>query len=89
MQQIEIALPLNNSPDKELYNLRHQEEKAAEIGDFVEAQRIKMEIMKKEMELEKKFSKLREANIKTMMSDLEARQNNDLLALEARRDEKI
>jgi hypothetical protein len=81
MQQIEIALPLNNSPDKEMYHLRHQEEKAVEIGDFVEAQRVKMEIMKKEMELSKKFNKLREVNIKTMMTELQSRQSNDLMTL--------
>lgn len=70
MQQLEIALPLNNSPDKELYQLRHQEELAVQVGDFVDAQRIKMEIMKKELELNRKYQKLRENNIKTMMYEL-------------------
>ena len=48
-----------------------------------------MEIMKKELEISKKYQKLRESNIKTMMNDLEHKQGNDILILEARRDEKI
>ena len=49
LQQLEIALPLNNSPDKVLYNLKNQEEAAAQCGDFEKAQKVKMEIMKKEL----------------------------------------
>jgi len=37
--------------------------------------------MKKEMELSKKFNKLREVNIKTMMTELQSRQSNDLMTL--------
>ena len=78
---MEIALPLTTSPDKSIYNLRHQEEAAAQCGDFEKAQKIKMDIMKKELELSKKHQKLREANIKTMMQDLESKQNNEILIL--------
>lgn len=89
MQQLEIALPLNSSPDKELYHLRHQEELAVQCGDFVEAQQVKMEIMKREIELSKKYQRLREANIRTMMADLDHKHHNELLTLETRRDERL
>ena len=49
LQQLEIALPLASSPDKSIYHLKHQEEAAAQCGDFERAQKIKMEIMKKEL----------------------------------------
>jgi hypothetical protein len=49
LQQIEIDLPLSSSPDKHLYHLRHQEEQSVQCGDFIEAQRIKMELIKREV----------------------------------------
>lgn len=60
-----------------------------QVGDFVEAQRLKMEIMKRETELNHKYQKLRESNIRTMMHELESKQRNELLSIEARRDEKL
>jgi hypothetical protein len=59
------------------------------VGDFVEAQRIKMEIMKKEIDLGKKYQRIRENNIKTMMYDLESKHAHEILGLEAKRDEKL
>ena len=40
---------MTSSPDKSIYHLKHQEEAAAQCGDFERAQKIKMEIMKKEL----------------------------------------
>jgi hypothetical protein len=41
------------------------------MGNFMEAQRIKVEIARKEQELSSKNQKLRESNIKVMMGELE------------------
>lgn len=73
LQQIEIALPLNASPDKEMFQLRHEEEEFVRMGNFIEAQRIKVEISKREQDLSTKNQKLRESNIRIMMNELESK----------------
>jgi hypothetical protein len=89
MQQVEIALPLTNSPDRELYHLRKEEEDCVSRSNFLEAQRLKLEIAKREYELAQKYQLLRESNLRTFSEDLERRQAAEILALEARRDQKV
>jgi len=56
--------------------LKHQEDQAVSCGDFIEAQRIKTEITKREIDLSNKYQKLRESNIKTMMAEFESKHSN-------------
>ena len=84
-----MALPVNNSPDRQLYHLHQQEEEFVKTGNFLEAERVKGEIDKKEKELALKYERLRESNVRVMMGDLEHKQEVEMVGLLAKRDKQL